>query len=68
MQKNLGISILARSACIEDASKNKFKIIPIENVSMVREINVVYHKDFEHIHMLKEIAQIYYESIKTYQL
>lgn len=67
VQKNLGVSILAKSACIEDVSKKKFKIVQIENVSMLREINLVYHHDFPHVDLLKEVVDIYYESIKSFQ-
>ena len=35
--------------------------LPIENLSMTREINMVYHKDFEHTDLLQNIMRIYNE-------
>ena len=61
IRKNLGISILARSACMDELRKGKLTALPIENLSMTREINMVYHKDFEHTDLLQEITKIYYE-------
>ena len=45
----LGVSVVARSASIQDARKGRLAIVPIENVSLIREIRMVYHKDFEQI-------------------
>jgi len=67
VSKNVGVSILAKSACLEDVSSKKFKIIQIENVSMLREINIIYHHDFPHTDMIKDIVDIYNDSIKIYQ-
>ncbi len=61
VQKNFGVSILSNSACLKDVKKDKFKVIPVENLSMVREINIVYHRDFAHQDILNDIAKIYYE-------
>ena len=35
--------------------------LPIENLSMTREINIVYHRDFAHTDMLQEITKLYYQ-------
>ena len=43
--------------CIRDS----LSVIPVENLSMPREINLVYHKDFEHKEILNEIYRIYQE-------
>lgn len=67
VSKNVGVSILAKSACLEEVSNKKFKIIQIENVSMLREINIIYHHDFPHTDMVKDIVDIYNDSIKIYQ-
>ncbi len=52
VQHNFGVSILAKSACSEEVKKNKFKMVSVENLSMLREINVFYHKDFEHVDII----------------
>ena len=61
VRQNFGVSILAKSACMEDARKGYLKILPVENLSMTREINIVYHKDFEHTEVLSDIMKLYYE-------
>lgn len=63
VRKNLGISILPRSVCISDVKKGKLSILPIENLSMMREVNIAYNKDFSHVDMLKEIIQLYQSTI-----
>ena len=47
VKRNFGVAVLARSVCRKDVRENKFKLIPIQNLSMMREINLVYHKDFD---------------------
>ncbi len=59
VRHNYGVSILAKSSCQRDVMKNRFKIVSIENLSMVRELNVVYHKDFTHTEILNEIIELY---------
>lgn len=56
---NLGISVIAYSALREEEASGKLSIVPIENSSMVREINMVYHRDFSHINVLDGICQLY---------
>ncbi len=64
VRNNYGVSILAKSTCLRDIEKNHFKIVSIENLSMIRELNIVYHKDFSHIDILNEIVDLYQESKK----
>ena len=66
IRKNLGVSILARSACMDELSKGKLTALPIENLSMVRETNLVYHNDFEHEEILKSIMKVYRETARAY--
>ena len=56
---DFGVSILPKSACLNEIRKKKLTVIPIENLSMTREINIVYHKDFEHMDILRGITSIY---------
>lgn len=65
VRKNLGISILPRSVCIKDAKKGKLTILPIENLSMMREINIAYNKDFNYVTLLKEMVQLYQNTISN---
>lgn len=61
VRRDFGVSILAKSACMDEVRKNKMKALPIENLSMIREMNLVYHRDFAHTDLLREIAAIYDE-------
>lgn len=64
VRHNYGVSILAKSTCLRDIEKNHFKTVSIENLSMIRELNIVYHKDFSHIDILSEIVELYQEAKK----
>ena len=59
VRKDLGVSILARSACMDEVHKGKLTVLPIENLSMIRETNIVYHRDFGHLEVLREISGLY---------
>ncbi len=59
VRNNFGVSILAKSTCLRDIEKNHFTTITIENLSMIRELNIIYHKDFSHIDILNEIVNLY---------
>lgn len=64
VRRNFGVSILARSACLDEIRKGKLIALPVENLSMSREIKIIYHKDFEHTNILHEITRMYYEAVK----
>jgi DNA-binding transcriptional LysR family regulator len=66
IRKNMGISILARSACMDELRKGKLTALPIENLSMVRQTNILYHKDFHHPEILQAITRLYREAAKIY--
>ena len=67
IRKDLGVSILPRSACIDELRKGKITVLPIENLSMIRETNIVYHKSFSHVDVLQNIARLYGETVKLYR-
>ncbi|MBQ9048089.1 MAG: LysR family transcriptional regulator [Solobacterium sp.] len=56
-----GVSVLAKSACMDELRKKKLVALPIENLSMNREINIVYSEYFKYPEILKEIINIYNE-------
>lgn len=66
IRKNLGISILARSACMDELRKGKLSALPIENLSMTRETNLVYHRDFAHKETLQDILELYKKQLREY--
>lgn len=59
IRRNFGVSVLARSACMDKYLKKNITLLPIENLSMIREINLVYHQDFQHLELLKDIVHSY---------
>lgn len=66
IRRDFGVSILARSTCMDEVRKGKLCILPVENLPMIREINMVYQKDFAHPEVLQGIARLYYEMSSRY--
>jgi DNA-binding transcriptional LysR family regulator len=62
---NFGISILARKSCIRELKKNRFKMINIENMTMERQINLYFHKDFTYVNELKRMISIFNQLINN---
>lgn len=56
---NLGVTIIAYSAVREMVERGELVMVPIENLNMMREINMVYHKNFRHPEILEDIRKIY---------
>ena len=59
VKNNFGVSVLAHNTCLSELKKNKFSVIPVENLSITREINLIYHRDFEYPDILDEITRLY---------
>ena len=64
VRRNYGVSILARSACMDELKKGKIAVLPIQNLSMVREVNILYHHTFRYEEALQDIVRIYNEIAK----
>lgn len=64
IRRNYGVSILSYSACMDEVKKGKMTVLPIENLSMNREVNLLYHHTFKHTEVLQNIVQIYNEIAK----
>lgn len=62
IRKNMGVSILAKSACLYDVNKGKISILPIENLSLERKVYFVHTKDFTYQEYINELSKIYYET------
>jgi len=56
---NMGISIVARSACVEDVQRGRLAAIAFSDANMSREINMLCHKDFAHPEILRDFRDIY---------
>ena len=67
IRKDMGVSILARSACMDELRKGKLNALPIENLSMVRQTNLLYLRDFEHTDILQELTRLYGEMTRLYR-
>ncbi len=63
VSSNLGITIISHKSCREEIASGKLVIIPIENLMMPREINMVYPKDFRHREILEDIQKAYNSQI-----
>ncbi len=67
VKKSFGVSILAKSTCLNELKKDKLVCLPIENLSMMREINIAYNADFTQFDILKDIVKTYNETLKLYK-
>jgi len=65
VEADLGVTIMAHSACREEEVSGRLVIVPIRNFNMSREVNMVYHCYFEHTSVLDEIRNIYLRGPKT---
>ena len=59
IRKGMGISVLPQSACMDELRKGKLVALPIENLNMVREISLVYNKDFARVDLLPDLVELY---------
>ncbi len=66
IRRDIGVSILPRSVCLDELKKRKITVLPIENLSMIREINILYHNDFKHVDILQNIMKEYHKVVKIY--
>ena len=60
IRRGFGVSVLAKSTCMDELKKKKIAALNIENFSMMREINIVYTDDFEHPEVLHAIIEAYH--------
>jgi len=56
---NLGVTIISHSACKSEEASGKLVVVPVQNLNMIREINLVYNKDFKHTEILDDIRNAY---------
>jgi Transcriptional regulator len=57
--KDIGVALLARSTCRNLEILNKLVLLPIDGMPMIREVNIVYPKDFDHPEVLDGIVKSY---------
>ena len=63
VRKNLGISILPKSVCSREIKEKKLVGLPIENMDLIRETNIVFIEDNIERNVLEDIVSIYRQSI-----
>ncbi len=67
IRKDMGVSILPRSACLDELRKGKLAALPIENLTMARETRLVYNRDFTNLDILGEITRTYQQTARAYR-
>lgn len=67
IRRDFGVSILPRSVCLDELKKKKIAVLPVENLSMMREINIASPLDFSQVDVLNGIVQAYNETLKIYK-
>lgn len=56
---NMGITIISRSAVAAEIAQGKLVCLPIDEFKMIREINMVYYREFAHPEILRDLQNIY---------
>ncbi|MDY4787729.1 MAG: LysR family transcriptional regulator [Bacilli bacterium] len=59
VSNDYGVSIIAKSSCKNEIAKHKFTMLDVENLSINRKINLIYHQSFEHLQFIKEFIDLY---------
>lgn len=67
VRADLGVSVLGRSTCLDEIKKKKLIALPIENLSMIREINLVHLVDFDHPKVVSDLVRIHTENRKRFE-
>lgn len=67
IRRDFGVSVLPKSVCLDELKKKKMVVLPIENLSMIREINIAYPEDFTQMGVLRSIVDSYNEILKMYK-
>lgn len=59
IRQNFGVSVLSKGACMDEIRKSKLISLPIENLSLIRDINIIYPKDYENLQTIQDIVELY---------
>lgn len=60
---NAGVSIMAASSCSNEVKKGKIVLLPILDLPMNRQVNMIFRKGFHHTEVLDGILK-YYQEVK----
>ncbi len=67
IRRDFGVSILPKSVCLGELKKKSIAVLPVENLSMVREINLAYQSDFAQTDVLHDLVESYQQTLRRYQ-
>lgn len=65
VRRDLGVSILPRSVCLSELRQKKLAVLPVENLSMTREINIAYQAELAQVDVLQDIAAAYHGLLRS---
>lgn len=64
IRKDFGISILSKSACMDEVTKKKLTILPIKDLSMERQNYVIYSNFSNNLSIIEQIVKSYRDEYK----
>ena len=67
IRRDFGVSILPKSVCLDEIKKGKIVVLPVENLSMMREMNLACRGDFAENDILHDIVKAYNETLRIYK-
>ena len=66
IRRDFGVSILPKSVCLDEIKRGEIAVLPVENLSMVREMNLACRSDFTETDILHDIVNAYNETVRLY--
>ena len=63
-EANLGVTIMSYSSCMKEEAAGRLAVVPIDNVEIPRNINIIYRTNFTYPHIFTELKNLY-TSIKN---
>lgn len=64
IRKDFGVSILSKSACMDEVTKKKLTILPIKDLSMERQNYVIYSNFSNNLSIIEQIVKSYQDEYK----
>lgn len=56
---DLGVTIMSYSSCMQDVADGRLAIVPIENLTIERNINIIFRSSFASHHIFDELKALY---------
>ena len=67
IRRDFGVSILPKSVCLDEIKRGEIAVLPVENLSMVHEMNLACRSDFTETDILHDIVNAYNETVRLYK-